>query len=289
MSPSVIFTLAVLGILIWLFIKFFRRYKLNKLSQTPLPSDWIAILKSNVSLYSILPDALRNELHSHVQLFLADKEYIGQEIEITDEIKLTIAGNACILLLQSHNESSQNKSGLNRSNKIRRFPEFTSIIVYPDTYVAKQSNQDGLIEHHEHSARAGESWVRGPIVLSWKDVERGTRHLRDGHNVVLHEFAHKLDEQNHVMDGLPVLKEKSQYAEWTSVFREEYQALKKRAQRGENKVLDEYGTVSPPEFFSVATESFFEKPKRMQKKLPELYEQLEKYYCVDPASWRREV
>lgn len=268
--------------LAWNALKFIKHHRRKKLIQKPLKPDWIEILQNNVGLYSILPDALRTELHGHIQLFLDEKEFIGQEIQITDEIKLTIAGNACMLLLQDPLQTGKNQADNNR-----RFTDFTSIIVYPDTYVAKQTMQEGLVEHQEFSTRAGESWVRGPIVLSWKDSLRGSSHPRNGHNVVLHEFAHKLDEQNNIMDGLPVLKEKSQYAEWTSVFREEYEALKKRAKRGKNKVLDEYGTVSPPEFFAVATEPFFEKPKRMKKRLPNLYTQLKKFYRVDPATWNR--
>ncbi|MFK7815513.1 MAG: zinc-dependent peptidase [Gammaproteobacteria bacterium] len=274
MPPSLILTLISLGIAIWLATKYFHKCKQKKLLQKPLHPDWIVILEKNVALYSILPDELRIELHGHVQVFLDEKEFIGQGIQITDEIKLTIAGSACVLLLQGGDRS---------------FPDFTSIIVYPDTYVAKQTKQDGLAEHQEYSARAGESWMRGPIVLSWKDVARGSQHLRDGHNVVLHEFAHKLDEQNNVMNGLPQLRDKSDYAEWTKVFRKEYAGLIKRAKRNKNNVLDEYGTVSPPEFFAVATESFFEKPKRMQRKLPDLYTQLKNFYNVDPASWQRET
>lgn len=287
MSPPLILSLVGLSICAWLFIKYLRRQNQKKLYQKPLSSDWIEVLQKNVALYSMLPDALRKELHGHIQIFINEKEFIGQGIQITDEIKLTIAGSACILLLQDQNRVDEKRISQNQIDKNRSFPDFTSIIVYPDTYVATQTKHDGLVEHQEYSARAGESWMRGPIVLSWKDVVRGSHHPRDGHNVVLHEFAHKLDEQNNTMDGLPVLQQKSQYAEWTKVFREEYEALKKRAQRGKNKVLDEYGTVSPPEFFAVATESFFEKPRRMQKRLPNLYAQLKIFYRVDPASWHR--
>jgi len=271
LSVTGIFTLIAAIILIWLALRFHRRYQQKKLAQTPLPSHWLKLLQEKVSIYSLLPDALQKELHGHIQLFLNEKEFIGQGIEITDEIKLTIAGSACILLLQGEKRS---------------FPEFTSIIVYPDTYMATQTHHDGLAEHQEYSARAGESWVRGPIVLSWKDVERGSRHSRDGRNVVLHEFAHKLDEQNNVMDGLPLLKDKTDYAEWTRVFRKEYADLIKRADSKKNKVLDKYGTVSPPEFFAVATESFFEKSKKMKRELPDLYAQLSKFYGMDPATWK---
>jgi len=149
LSPSLISSLIILCVLIWLSSKFHRRYKQKKLAQTPLPTDWIVILQNKVSLYSILPDALRNQLHSHIQIFLDEKEFMGQGIEITDEIKLTIAGNACILLLHSSNKVKPNKI-----QKTRSFPDFTSIIVYPDTYVAKQTNQNGLVEHQEYSAAA---------------------------------------------------------------------------------------------------------------------------------------
>lgn len=280
MSGLQIIFLVSISIGAWLSVKIFRRYQKKHLFNKPLPQNWLHLLQEHVALYSTLPKALHIELHGHIQIFLDEKEFIGQGIQITDEIKLTIAGNACILLLRDQIKPKQIKSK-------RRFADFTSIIVYPDTYVARQTTQDGLVEHQDLSTRAGESWVRGPIVLSWKDVARGSRHPRDGHNVVLHEFAHKLDEQNNIMDGLPVLKDKSQYEEWTKVFREEYKALKIRSKYGKNKVLDEYGTVSPPEFFAVVTESFFEKPKRMKKQLPALYRQLEIYYSVDPADWNR--
>ncbi len=272
MHPIQLFSLVVVIFAAWWAIKLYRQHRAKKLFAKPIPAEWVDILNKNVGLYSMLPDSLRTELHGHIQLFLDEKEFIGQEISITDEIQLTIAGNACILLLQRKN---------------RNFNNFTSIIVYPDTYVSTQSIYDGHVEHYETSARAGESWVRGPVVLSWKDVLQGSHFPRNGHNVVLHEFAHKLDEQNNVMNGQPILREQSQYSEWTTVFREEFDALQKRVKRGTNKVLDEYGTVSPPEFFAVATESFFEKPRRMKKHLPDLYTQLNKFYCVDPAAWHR--
>ncbi len=272
MSISTLIIIFGLALSSWLAYKYYRSWKTKQLFNTPLRSEWIEILKNKVGLYSMLPDELRTELHGHIQLFLDEKEFFSQDIPLNDEIKVTIAGNACILLLQGNNRS---------------FDNFTSIIIYPDAYVAHHIKSDGLVEHQESSTRAGESWVRGPIVLSWKDVLQGSIYPRNGHNVVLHEFAHKLDEQNNVMDGLPILNESSDYAQWRDVFTEEYEDLKKRAKNKKNKVLDEYGTISPPEFFAVATESFFEKPKRMRKQLPNLYEQLEKFYSLDPANWER--
>jgi len=108
---------------------------------------------------------------------------------------------------------------------------------------------------------------------------------RDGHNVVLHEFAHKLDEENDVSDGLPVLGNDSQCKTWAEVLSQEYSLLQERAEQGENVVLDEYGATSPAEFFAVATETFFEKPIELKETHPLLYGELRKFYKVDPIQW----
>ena len=239
--------------------------------QTPLSDHYAAILQKNVSIYSRMPQELREELHGCINIFLDEKKFLGRDsVEITDDMRVTIAANACVLLLQGDK---------------KYFPGFTSILVYPDTYVAHETRHDGMIATEQPSHRAGESWVRGPVVLSWADVERGSRHPRDGHNVVIHEFAHKLDEQSGHMNGLPLLRDKEHYTAWNQVLTEEFDALKDRARRGNNKVMDAYGTVSPPEFFAVASESFFEKSLQMKRRLPDLYQQLRTFYNVDPAGW----
>jgi len=260
------------ALLLWLSFKQLQKRQRQQLFLKPLSPEWIQILEKNVSIYSLLPEPLKKELHGRVNIFLNEKEFFGNGgLDVSNEIRITIAGNACLLLLKRDK---------------RCFPGFKSILMYPDTYVAKQVTSDGMVESHEHSTRAGESWHRGPIVLSWADVMRGSLDPNDGHNVVLHEFAHKLDEANNAMNGLPVLRDHSHYAEWASVLSKEFDALLIRANRGTNSVIDAYGTVSPAEFFAVATESFFEKPVQMKTKLPELYQQLERFYDLDPAAWR---
>jgi MtfA peptidase len=273
MSPILIFFgsifAAFLAWLIWLRLQRARR---NKLFIKPLRPEWIHLLESNVALYALLPENLRKELHGRINIFLNEKEFIGcAGLQISDEIRITIAGNACLLLLKRDKHC---------------FPGFTSILVYPDTYVSREVQYDGLVEVNKDSVRAGESWHRGPIVLSWADVVRGTQNHSEGHNVVLHEFAHKLDEANEIMDGLPVLRDSSHYAEWAEVLSKEYESHLIRVDKGSDTVIDEYGAVSPPEFFAVATESFFEKPTQMKKKHPDLYRQLKRFYNLDPASWR---
>ncbi len=272
MTLLIFFGLIFAIFLVWLIHSKLQRSRRNKLFFKPLPPDWIQILEDNVSLYSLLPENLKYELHGRINIFLDEKEFIGcGGLQMSDEIRITISGNACILLLKRDK---------------RCFPRFTSILVHPDTYVAKQVTYDGLVEVHDDSIRSGESWHRGPVVLSWADVIHGSLNSDDGHNVVLHEFAHKLDEENEIMNGLPVLRDSSHYADWAKVLSKEYDSLLIRVEHRANSVIDAYGAVSPAEFFAVATESFFEKPLQMKQKLPELYEQFKIFYNMDPAEWR---
>ena len=271
MPLIILFSVIIAVILLWYLSKYLRNQRRDKLFNTRLDSGLLAILKNKVPIYSKLPSNLRDELHGCINIFLDEKQFTGFDgIEITDEVRITVAGNACLLLLQSEQH---------------HFPAFTSILIYPNTYVAHDVQHDGLVKTHQPSKRAGESWVRGPIVLSWSDVLNGSMNPDDGHNVVIHEFAHKLDEQSGHMNGLPLLRDKSHYQAWSKVLTEEFDALHERARQGKNKVLDAYGTVSPAEFFAVASESFFEKPVQMKKRLPDLYEQLHSFYKLDPASW----
>lgn len=272
MTLLIFFGLIFAIFLVWLIHSKLQRSRRDKLFFKPLPSGWIQILEDNVPLYSLLPENLKDELHGRINIFLDEKEFIGcRGLQMSDEIRITISGNACILLLKRDK---------------RCFPRFTTILVHPDTYVAKQVTYDGLVEVHDDNIRSGESWHRGPVVLSWADVIHGSLNSDDGHNVVLHEFAHKLDEENEIMNGLPVLRDSSHYADWAKVLSKEYDSLLIRVEHRANSVIDAYGAVSPAEFFAVATESFFEKPLQMKQKLPELYEQFKIFYNMDPAEWR---
>ncbi|TQV78727.1 zinc-dependent peptidase [Exilibacterium tricleocarpae] len=272
MQPSIIVLgLLALAAIIWVVQKRRAEARRNSLFQTPLSPGQIAILESKVPLYARLPRELRKTLHGCINFFLDEKVFVGCDgLAITDEIRYVIAANACLLVV-------------NRDKK--QFSGFETILVYPDAYVAREVTYDGLVEIHGDSTRAGESWHRGPVVLSLVDVLRGSGNEEDGHNVVLHEFAHKLDEENGIMDGLPVLRKSTHYKEWAEVLTREYDEFLDRVERGTNKVIDEYGAVSAPEFFAVATESFFEKSKQMKKRLPDLYRQLQTLYGLDPAEW----
>ena len=258
--------------LTWRLRRYLRDRKRAQLYATPLPEQWLALLEEHVPLASKIPEALTPIYHGHINYFLATKVFVGRGgFEVNDRVRLTIAGNACLLVLT-------------RSEPI--YPGFETILVYPDSYHAPTTDADaagGTQTHYEH--RSGESWYRGPIVLAWNYVAYGSGNPEDAHNVVIHEFAHKLDEENQIMDGLPILREPAHYREWAQVLSREYEAFLDRVDAHHNTVIDSYGAESPVEFFAVITESFFEKPRQMKEKLPALYEQLCGYYGVDVAEW----
>lgn len=251
---------------------FFKKMRRKRLYQKPISAIWISIIRKNVPLYNRLSSADQQELHGHIQIFLAEKYFEGcAGLEITDEIRLTIAAQACILLL--HRETDY-------------YPTLTSILVYPHAYLVhhRERNSIGLVTERIQQ-RLGESWAHGTVVLSWDDVCSGAADFHDGHNVVFHEFAHQLDlEDGHVADGSVVLPRRSMYIAWARILGREYAALRKDVASGHKTVMDRYGATSPAEFFAVATECFFEKPISLKKKHPELYEELRLFYQQDPAS-----
>lgn len=264
--------LVLLGLawILWIWLGRLRRARLYR---RPFKTQWRQIVERNVPLYNRLPEDLKPLLHGHINYFLEDKKFIGcSGLVITDDIRLTVAANACLLVLK-------------RNKTI--FPGFKTILVYPDTYVAREVRYEGLVEIHSDSVRSGESWHRGPVVLSWADITKATHGSSNSHNLVLHEFAHKLDEENSLMDGLPILRDSSHYSEWAKVLSREYDHFLHRVESCDNDIIDEYGAESAAEFFAVISESFFEHPTPFKERLPQLYGQLARYYDLDPAAWRR--
>ena len=248
-----------------------RRLRRQRQRARPFPPEWEAILDRNVGLYRHLPAALRQDLHGHIQVFLAEKHFEGcGGLKITEEIRVTVAAQACILLL-------------NRTTDF--YPRLSTILVYPGVYRPRRFTGPGLRHELADTVNAGESWPTGAVVLAWDEVQRGAMDVAHKANVVLHEFAHQLDQEDGAADGAPVLERPSSYATWARVFGQEYAALQERAARGQPTLLDQYGATNPAEFFAVATETFFEQPLRMQSEHPELYAELKAYYRLDPAEW----
>ena len=259
-----------------LFLLFFMLKKKQriKIMGEPFPQEWEDIIISNIPVYKYFTDSLKHELKSLTMLFLTEKDFEGcGGLEMTDEIKVTIAGEACMLLLNRH--------------KTDCFPGLNSILVYPHAYVAGGKDVIGgkHVVEEVGSVRLGESWQNGEVVLAWDHVKNGAMNFDDGHNVVLHEFGHQLDQESGNANGAPVLKNRSSYLTWGKVLSQDFMKLVDKTEHHKKDVIDSYGATNPAEFFAVATETFFEKPEQLKKKHPELFEELKKYYNLDPSEW----
>jgi len=249
-----------------------KSWRRRKITLTRFPASWLEILERQVPYYRRLPEPDKVELQNHIKIFISEKHFEGcGGLVVTEEMKVVVAAQACLLLL--HRSSGY-------------FPKLQSIVLYPHSYVVKtQRRLPGGVVSNEMQTRHGESWGFGTIVLAWDDVMAGARDVRDGHNVVMHEFAHQLDAQGGRANGTPELELKSQYTAWARILSEDFLQLNKDTEKGRKTVMDMYGATNPAEFFAVATETFFEKPVQLKRKHPALYDELNLFYRQDPASF----
>ena len=239
---------------------------------TPFPDAWRAIVEQRFPLFRRLVPEDQAELLGHIRVFLDEKKFEGcGGLEITDEIRVTIAAQACLLLL--HREPHY-------------YPRLVSILVYPHAYVAQARERlPGGIVVETPSGRLGESWVDDVVVLAWDAVRAGASDANDGHNVVLHEFAHQLDQEDGTSNGAPILEHRTQYVAWARILGAEFTALRAAAEQGRPTDIDPYGATDPAEFFAVVTEEFFERPEALRRRHPDLYEELRAFYRQDPAAF----
>lgn len=251
-----------------------RKYTRRKrLLAEPLSKQRQQILKKRFPAFSLLPPDVRDRLVSVMNVFLDEKRFeaCGGLSEVTEEMKVLVAAQACLLL-----------AGLDKHGY---FPRLRSILIYPNAYQDRRRRTFDL-QRESNDVRLGESWDSGSVVLAWKSVVKGAKHEDDGVNVVYHEFAHQLDQIDYSADGAPPLLNAGNYKKWAEVFGREYEKLVEAAEDpGSDPLLDTYGAKNPAEFFAVATEAFFEIPKDLKKEHPDLYEQLAIYYGVDPSRW----
>jgi len=250
---------------------FYNRWRDQALRDKPFPEAWQTILEDRLPVFRALTAQEQTRLKQLITFFIARKDFYGcGGLTVTDEMRVTIAAEACLLLL-------------NKDRPV--YPKLTAILVYPTAFqVEREQHQgDGTVASGPQGM-LGESWGNGRVILSWDDVEKGVRDFTDGHNVVLHEFAHQLDAESGSTNGAPPLWRNS-YAAWARVFTENFEDLGARSFSGLKTVMDDYGTTNPAEFFAVATETFFEKPHQLAKHRPELYEELKTYYQIDPRDW----
>jgi Mlc titration factor MtfA (ptsG expression regulator) len=238
--------------------------------ETEFPHDWRTWLNEHVQLRTRLPDVLRLRHETLVLKFLADKPFIGcAGLEISEQMRVVIAGYACLLVL---------------ARGMRAYSHVREILVYPGAFVARRTNTgaDGLVHQHMQVLR-GESSSLGQVVLSWDDVLTPAGF---GHNLVVHEFAHQLDQAKGAANGAPfTFASKPQRQQWANVMRREFEQHQRNASFGEQTLLSHYGATSPAEFFAVCSEVFFELPQAMRYVHPALYKELSQYYRLWPADW----
>jgi len=236
-------------------------------ASTPLPASWGEVITRNIPLADRLTPAEGARLESLVGVFLRDVRFEGcAGLRVTEEMRVTIAAQACLLLVNL---------------RFPWYPKLRRVLLYPDTFVPKTA--PGATTQRDEVPLLGEAWSNGSVVLSWSSVQQGVNNPCDGHNVVLHEFAHVLDSSTGDTDGVPPL-ETGDVATWAYVLHKHYSHLLRLARRDRPTTLDHYGATNKAEFFAVATESFFEQPEKLKGEEPELYDALTRVYHQDPAA-----
>lgn len=278
MLPIVVLAILTLLLIAWFLgqprIDAWRR---GRVQAEPFPPEWRAILRRRVPLVASLPADLQLQLKKHIQVFLAEKAFIGCKGQlIDDEVRVTIAAQACLLILKRPSHF---------------YPGVRQILVYPNAFlVDRVHTDDSGVVRSGRDVLAGESWSQGQVILSWKDVLDGAAHPEDGVNVVVHEFAHQLDFETGYANGAPDLGAGAdKYARWSSVMQVAYEGLCIEADGavtgGREPFLDPYGATNPAEFFAVVSEAFFGQARDLAAEHPALYAELKGFYRLDPVTW----
>lgn len=255
-----------------------RDYRRKEILKEPFPDTWKKILVQMIMHYSFLNSDEKVHLERLIQVFIAEKKFEGcNGLEITDEIRVVISAEACMLILGLPHDL---------------FRKLDTILVYPSVVVIPPSKlgvftQSPLLER-PGLLISGQAIKRGPVILVWDEVKREARHPESGHNVVYHEFAHYIDMLDGRADGTPELHNREQYKIWAEIFSAEFIEMRRKLKKGKKTFFDPYGATNEAEFFAVATEYFFDKPLKMQKTHKDLYDVLSGFYQQDTAERERQ-
>lgn len=255
-----------------LLLPYWRRYRRRNIMARPFPGAWRDIVKRRLPYFRALPADLQLQLKKHIQVFIAEKQFIGCDgLQVTDEMRVTIAAQACLLLL-------------NRPDYY--YPKLKQILLYPAAFVVPNHSTDAAgVMHEQRRVLLGESWGLGKVILSWADTLDGAANPTDGRNVVIHEFAHQLDQEKGIANGAPLLQRSSDYQQWSGIMAAEFASLQRQAGLGESSLFNHYGATDPAEFFAVVSEVFFEQPGQLAQQHPQLYAELSRFYRLNPLSW----
>ena len=272
MAIFVLSALAVLILLAPFATPIHTALRRRRLLRQPFPAAWRDILRQRVPYFRKMPADLQLQLKKQIQVFIAEKPFIGcAGLEITDEMRVTIAAQACLLTL----------------NRRTAYSQLRQILVYPAAFlVDRVQTHGGGVQQEQRQALSGESWSQGQVILSWNDTVQGAAVADDGHNVVIHEFAHQLDQENGSANGAPPMAGgAARVRRWTEVFSTAFSQLQAQLAQGEPTLIDGYGASNPAEFFAVVSEVFFEQPQPLADQYPALYAELCTFYRVNPLSW----
>ena len=244
----------------------------TRIRAQPFPQPWRDILRRRMPAFARMPADVQLRLKKLAQVLLAEKPFIGcAGLEVSDEMRVLVAVQAALLLLR---------------RGAGYYPRLRQILIYPGAFVVERSHADGAgLVRDERHALVGESWQQGQVILSWSDVLAGAADPHDGRNVVIHEFAHQLDQETGAANGAPWLAQAPQRANWAQVLGAEFQALQQRLARGESGLIEAYAATNAAEFFAVVSELFFERPAELAMTHATLFDQFRVFYGVDPRVW----
>ena len=268
--PLLALVLAALGALAALLAQpWWTERRRARLRALPFPPTWRRILRRRVPAVARLPPDLQQRLKGHIQVFLAEKPFIGCAGQtISDDQRVTIAAQACLLLLGQP--------------RPRYYPRLREVLVYPDAFVVNRvMAQAGGVVQAQRQALSGESWTQGRVILSWAETLAGAADPADGRNVVVHEFAHQIDQDKGVADGRPWRVSRAQRQRWAQVMGEAFERLRQQP----SALISNYGATEPAEFFAVLSELFFEQPQALAAEVPAVYRELALLYQVNPLAW----
>ncbi|MCU1361998.1 MAG: hypothetical protein JWN99_3287 [Ilumatobacteraceae bacterium] len=248
-------------------MSWFRRSRSRRAPDAPFPESWRNTIGRRWATWAVLTDDERSRLEPLIQAFVERTRWeAASGFEVTEEMKLVIAAQACLLVLELGLDS---------------YRHVASVIVHPRTVVIRgQRRVGGGMMSDSPFAISGQAHHHGPVLLVWSTAAFEARHPDRGHNVVFHEFAHQLDMLDGTVDGTPPLTDPVQRQRWIDVCTVEFERLR----RGDEGILRDYGAVDPGEFFAVATETFFTRPVELQAEKPDLYDVLRHFYRQDPAA-----
>ena len=267
--PLLLLLVAALGLAALLAQPWWLARRRAHLRALPFPAPWRRILRQRVPAVARLPADLQRQLKQHLLVFLAEKPFIGcAGLSLTDEVRVVVAAQACLLLL-----------GQARPDY---YPRLKEVLVYPGAFAVKDIQpQAGGVVHEQRQVLAGQSWARGQVILAWAEVLAGAADPADGRNVVVHEFAHQVDQDKGLADGKPWRPTAGQRQRWAAVMGD---ALA-RLQATPSALISDYGATDAAEFFAVISELFFEQPQALAGEAPDVYRELALLYQLNPLAW----